>query len=554
MNAFMPSEIARLVLGYLKESSCFNTLRDFLDECPHLCEYRECLRNGLQYPTDIGGKNLKTILNEYYLLKLASAENKNPNQPNHTIDKSHITPRNDVEINTFQNSTQYLNDKSPHISNDDHFNQSFRRKNSPTKKNIHLNSTPKSSMAPITEEENNEENETAEALDISVLLEQLMNSRALHEKIAENINKAVNTSTQPSTSGSEDNQLSMEKELTIKEIVNQTESDPVFEEFLTTFFDNLKNDSSLDVTQTQIEDIDALAKSQHCNTPLNVIQSPSGAQTGSIVEQIPTPSSVVEITSSEVEKISEKQVEVADESGVDEFVPSSEQTVTNAEQKSPFCFPTSSNHLILKTPHKNQPCLQLITISPGEIDWPTLSNLVLASPYGDILNNVDGRNVNSNCDSVTKTITQSSTTTNTTTTISSTAASPSQFLKTKNRVDCHVIRDLNFGEPTAIEQTKEINRSPVLNTLVNSAKQIVQTDKNQKGPHIRVLEFKSAGTKNSSQKIDKPMSEGQQSSNNGKRRKPLNMHRKLKRPRRENRRGLTDMDVETFLNNLCYVE
>ncbi|CAG2169445.1 unnamed protein product [Oppiella nova] len=58
----MPSEIARLVLGYLKESQCFETEKQFLKESKHLTEYAIGLRHGFNYSTNINGKSLLDII------------------------------------------------------------------------------------------------------------------------------------------------------------------------------------------------------------------------------------------------------------------------------------------------------------------------------------------------------------------------------------------------------------------------------------------------------------------------------------------------------------
>ncbi|CAG2173184.1 unnamed protein product [Oppiella nova] len=59
----MPSEIARLVLGYLKESQCIETEKQFLKESKHLTEYAIGLRHGFNYSTNINGKSLLDIIN-----------------------------------------------------------------------------------------------------------------------------------------------------------------------------------------------------------------------------------------------------------------------------------------------------------------------------------------------------------------------------------------------------------------------------------------------------------------------------------------------------------
>lgn len=58
----MPSEVARLVLGYLKSTGCHSAWETFLRESPDLKEYAEYVRRGREYPTNIAGKNLVQLL------------------------------------------------------------------------------------------------------------------------------------------------------------------------------------------------------------------------------------------------------------------------------------------------------------------------------------------------------------------------------------------------------------------------------------------------------------------------------------------------------------
>ncbi|XP_003748592.2 uncharacterized protein LOC100905745 [Galendromus occidentalis] len=63
MNVLLPSEIARLVLGYLTSIKCTAAREKFLEECPHLREYVFYLGNGHEYPTNISGYDLIHYLN-----------------------------------------------------------------------------------------------------------------------------------------------------------------------------------------------------------------------------------------------------------------------------------------------------------------------------------------------------------------------------------------------------------------------------------------------------------------------------------------------------------
>ncbi|KAK6171250.1 hypothetical protein SNE40_019478 [Patella caerulea] len=67
---FLPSEIARLVLGYLQDVGCKMTVKYFIKESKDLVEYSALLKKGLNYPTSINGLTLIAIINEYATYKL----------------------------------------------------------------------------------------------------------------------------------------------------------------------------------------------------------------------------------------------------------------------------------------------------------------------------------------------------------------------------------------------------------------------------------------------------------------------------------------------------
>ncbi|XP_069700522.1 golgin subfamily B member 1-like isoform X2 [Periplaneta americana] len=65
MESYLPSEIARLVYGYLKESECNASARTFLEHSPHLIECSRLQKQGRKFITNINGKSLIEILDEY---------------------------------------------------------------------------------------------------------------------------------------------------------------------------------------------------------------------------------------------------------------------------------------------------------------------------------------------------------------------------------------------------------------------------------------------------------------------------------------------------------
>ncbi len=60
--ALLPSEIARLILGYLCEEGLKTTAQQFLDECKYLEECRAYYKRGLNVPKTIHGKCLLDYL------------------------------------------------------------------------------------------------------------------------------------------------------------------------------------------------------------------------------------------------------------------------------------------------------------------------------------------------------------------------------------------------------------------------------------------------------------------------------------------------------------
>lgn len=68
----LPSDVARLVLGYLQQEKLLSTCKAFITESPHLKEYSEHHTDDGAIPgclLSLFGKNLTTILNEYITMK-----------------------------------------------------------------------------------------------------------------------------------------------------------------------------------------------------------------------------------------------------------------------------------------------------------------------------------------------------------------------------------------------------------------------------------------------------------------------------------------------------
>ncbi|PSN50444.1 hypothetical protein C0J52_04941 [Blattella germanica] len=65
MEQLIPSEVARLVYGYLKDNGCNNTAQTFLEESCHLAECLSLHREGKKLKTKVDGYSLVRLLDEY---------------------------------------------------------------------------------------------------------------------------------------------------------------------------------------------------------------------------------------------------------------------------------------------------------------------------------------------------------------------------------------------------------------------------------------------------------------------------------------------------------
>ncbi|CAL1292442.1 unnamed protein product [Larinioides sclopetarius] len=145
MADYYPSEIARLVLGYLKEANCPKAWETFLVESGDLQEHYRLLQSGRSCSTNIEGKSLLEILHEYRCLKATaernarneanlnasnsgpSSSNINPNASNSGPSSSNINPNasnsEPSSCNTNPNTSSSENFKTPQKNNAEAFNR-----------------------------------------------------------------------------------------------------------------------------------------------------------------------------------------------------------------------------------------------------------------------------------------------------------------------------------------------------------------------------------------------------------------------------------------------
>ncbi|CAC5386755.1 unnamed protein product [Mytilus coruscus] len=72
---FLPSEIARLVLGYLENEGYTSTYKTFTKECIHLQEYVALMKKGRHYPLTISGFTLIQIIEKFAQFYLVDVNN-----------------------------------------------------------------------------------------------------------------------------------------------------------------------------------------------------------------------------------------------------------------------------------------------------------------------------------------------------------------------------------------------------------------------------------------------------------------------------------------------
>ncbi|XP_048504934.1 serine-rich adhesin for platelets-like isoform X2 [Athalia rosae] len=66
MEALLPSEIARLVFGYLEDQKCAEAARSFLEASPHLQECRTAVLSGRRFNTRVNGYTLIDIFDKFF--------------------------------------------------------------------------------------------------------------------------------------------------------------------------------------------------------------------------------------------------------------------------------------------------------------------------------------------------------------------------------------------------------------------------------------------------------------------------------------------------------
>uniref|UniRef100_A0A0A9VQD9 Uncharacterized protein n=1 Tax=Lygus hesperus TaxID=30085 RepID=A0A0A9VQD9_LYGHE len=244
MEFLLPSEIARLVYGYLEEEECTSAAKLFLETSSHLKECVNMAVKGRRFNTKVLGMGLIEILD---LLAEVTCYIKSVERGAFKKDVTLAEFLNQLRLTLKLRNTEDSDDKPVYLR----ITMPPRPKKKKSKTPEVSPSQPKlvhdSSQTPV---EDSSESSQSHALQV------LLENKALHEKLAENINKVV-----ANKSDAESLERILEKKI-VETIVNTTEKDPIFQEMLEELVGPVGTTSSTpEDTEVENEDVSARLQS-----------------------------------------------------------------------------------------------------------------------------------------------------------------------------------------------------------------------------------------------------------------------------------------------------
>ncbi|XP_014270819.1 serine-rich adhesin for platelets [Halyomorpha halys] len=240
MESLLPSEIARLVYGYLIEENCEGAAQLLLETSSSLKECLTLQKKGRKFNTTVLGLSLVDILNLYTdavcLVKnyLARADSLNhalsefvkelgnvlviDHDSGHNISKTVFLRISVPNKKKARRSSVHLESIEEEDEEDDDEEKKKKEKEN------QQNEQKKSSVSEESVPAKNNATSSNDDFDLNIL-QTLLDNTALHERLAENINKAIDSS------GETSNHKTDEKKI-IETILHNTEADPIFHELL----------------------------------------------------------------------------------------------------------------------------------------------------------------------------------------------------------------------------------------------------------------------------------------------------------------------------------
>uniref|UniRef100_A0A3Q3F7G4 Nuclear protein, ataxia-telangiectasia locus n=1 Tax=Labrus bergylta TaxID=56723 RepID=A0A3Q3F7G4_9LABR len=293
----LPSDVARLVLGYLQDEGLSATSKAFINESPNLKEYADHTTEDGTIPAcvfSVFGKGLTTILNEYVAAKTKESSHEVPammtslwKKLDFTLNQIKVTSASAVVCSAVSESSSIVSPS--HISHSmlGHstpvsYSATYVRPTTGSDSHQQIQDDVSRLVATTSQYQKNLQ------LVIQNARDKILGDRSLQEKLAENINKILGSDATPQTSKppsstveadqSIDEILGLQGEIhmsddAIHDILEQTESDPAFQALFDLFecsnydllylhfFNMLKSPVSVffNVTQKEVNNLDQTA-------------------------------------------------------------------------------------------------------------------------------------------------------------------------------------------------------------------------------------------------------------------------------------------------------
>ncbi|XP_012939137.1 uncharacterized protein LOC101860864 [Aplysia californica] len=296
---FLPSEIARLFVGYFKDHGLVNTLAAFLKESPHLTDYWQLLKNGCVPPRHVMGYSLDQILKEYAVLKAQAARSNTLSglQPRTPVQLTHTPNTSGVSgsVSVAGQSKQGQRKQRTRTSSGKRKKKQGDNVPGPTCATpvavptsspscVYSEGTPVVSVCTQGGAQDKAQNNAISLRPATEkfacpgsskwgtstynpefdLLENVLRQSDIPSKLADSINKALHVvrETEQGTSGNQaaaQNGKEGEAEINIDSIVEMTESDPAFQNFLRVF----QHDGAIPVSGFSVTELPPLDNTAH---------------------------------------------------------------------------------------------------------------------------------------------------------------------------------------------------------------------------------------------------------------------------------------------------
>ncbi|KAF6206928.1 hypothetical protein GE061_018164 [Apolygus lucorum] len=245
MDFLLPNEIARLVYGYLEEEQCTSAAKLFLETSSHLKECVNMAVKGRRFNTKVLGMGLIEILD---LLAEVTCYIQSVERGASTNDLTLAEFIHQLRVTLKIGSAGHTADKPVYLRITVPSRPKKKKSKTPDVSPSHPKVVHDGSQKSL---EDSSESSVSQSHALQLLLE----NKALHQKLAENINKVV-----ANKSDADSLERILEKKI-VETIVNTTEKDPIFQEMLEELVGPVGTTSSTP-EDTEVENEDVAARLQ----------------------------------------------------------------------------------------------------------------------------------------------------------------------------------------------------------------------------------------------------------------------------------------------------